>query len=226
MGDTTNNYDFNTIASAIDSEIQKLPVKNTPHLRAVRKRYSKKLKQADPEFILDLAREIFITYGYRWISYELIRYHKDALRKIGEVELTEFGKDINSWSAVDAFAGFLAGPAWQLGQIPDKLIHRWAHSQDRWWRRTALVSTVVLNRKSFGGKGDIPRTLEICKVLIDDHDDMVVKAMSWALRELIPHDAEVVRDFLRKYDHVLASRIKREVNNKLTTGLKNPKREN
>jgi len=191
MGDPTNNYDFKKIASAIDSEIQKLPVKNTPNLRAVRRKYTEKIKQANPEFILSLAREIFNKYGYRWISYELIRYHKEAFRKIREAELLEFGRDINSWGTVDAFAGFLSGPAWQQGQIPDSLIHKWAHSQDRWWRRTALVSTVVLNRKSFGGKGDIPRTLEICKILIDDHDDMIVKA-----------------------------------NNKLTTGLKNPKREN
>ena len=48
--------------------------------------------------------------------------------------------------------------------------------------------------------------------------------MSWALRELIPHDADAVRDFLKKHENVLAARVKREVNNKLTTGLKNPKR--
>jgi 3-methyladenine DNA glycosylase AlkD len=27
-------------------------------------------------------------------------------------------------------------------------------------------------------------TLEVCRALIDDRDDMVVKALSWALREL------------------------------------------
>ncbi|MBN1559323.1 DNA alkylation repair protein [candidate division KSB1 bacterium] len=53
---------------------------------------------------------------------------------------------------------------------------------------------------------------------------MVIKALSWALRELIPHDREAVQSFLSENAHVLASRVKREVKNKLTTGVKNPGR--
>ena len=72
--------------------------------------------------------------------------------------------------------------------------------------------------------GDVPRTLGVCRLLVDDHDDMVVKAMSWALRELVVHDPDGVRGFLSTYEDRLAARVKREVNNKLTTGLKNPRR--
>jgi 3-methyladenine DNA glycosylase AlkD len=226
MADKKDLYNIKEIANNIYAEILNLPVQNVPNLRKIRLRYTKKLKYADPYFILELAREIYKNCIHSWIALELIRYHKEAIRKIEEAELLEFGRGINSWGTVDAFAGFLAGPAWQQGQIADQLVHKWAHSDNRWWRRTALVCTVVLNRKSCGGTGDIPRTLEVCKILVDDHDDMVVKALSWALRELIVHDADVVRKFLSKYDKVLASRVKREVNNKLTTGLKTPKRKN
>ena len=103
------------------------------------------------------------------------------------------------------------------------MIVGWAHSEDRWWRRIALVCTIALNKRTWGGTGDIPRTLKICRLLVEDKDDMVVKAMSWALRELIKHDAETVRNFLNEFNNILAARVKREVNNKLTTGLKNPK---
>jgi len=51
-----------------------------------------------------------------------------------------------------------------------------------------------------------------------------VKAMSWALRELVQHDPKAVRGFLAKHEDALAARVKREVRNKLTTGLKNPRR--
>jgi 3-methyladenine DNA glycosylase AlkD len=131
---------------------------------------------------------------------------------------------INSWWSVDSFARTLAGPAWLNGQVSDRLIHQWAHSQDRWWRRAALVSTVALNVRSQGGMGDVPRTLAVCRLLVDDHDDMVAKAMSWALRELVVHDPGAVREFLSEYEDVLAARVKREVRNKLATGLKNPRR--
>jgi 3-methyladenine DNA glycosylase AlkD len=124
---------------------------------------------------------------------------------------------------VDSFARTLSGPAWLHGQVSDALIHRWARSEDHWWRRAALVSTVALNVRSRGGTGDVPRTLAVCRLLVDDHDDMVVKALSWALRELVAHDPEAVRAFLGAHDEVLAARVKREVTNKLTTGLKNPR---
>jgi 3-methyladenine DNA glycosylase AlkD len=106
-----------------------------------------------------------------------------AFQHIGEVELEEIGQGIDSWWTVDAFARTLAGPAW-LKEVSDDLIQRWARSQDHWWWRAALVSTVALNLRSKGGTGDVKRTLGICHLLVGDHDDMVVKAMSWALREL------------------------------------------
>ena len=59
-------------------------------------------------------------------------------------------------------------------------------------------------------------------MLVADHDDMVVKALSWALRELIKRDPEAVTQFLNEYDESLAARVKREARNKLRTGLKNP----
>jgi 3-methyladenine DNA glycosylase AlkD len=86
------------------------------------------------------------------------------------------------------------------------------------------VSTVALNVRSHGGTGDTGRTLAVCEMLVDDPDDMVYKALSWALRELVVHDPQAVRAFLEQHDAVLAAQVKREVINKLETGLKNPKR--
>jgi 3-methyladenine DNA glycosylase AlkD len=224
MKDKLDQNKVEELARSIVNEIQTLSIQNTPNIRAIRRKYSRELKHADPKLILNLAKEIFENYGYRWVAFELIRNHKAAFQCIDEAELQEFSGNLKSWGAVDTFAGLLAGPAWLHGQVPDDLIHKWAHSEDRWRRRTALVCTVVLNRRSLEGTGDVPRTLEVCRILVDDKNDMVVKAMSWALRELIPYDADAVRDFLNKYENVIAARVKREVNNKLTTGLKNPKR--
>ena len=223
MGKSLNLRNVKKVASEIVTDIQALPVQNTPNQRGVRREYSRKLKQATADFILDLARELFRNYGRRWLACELIRNHKYAFQNIGEKELEEFGHGINSWGSVDVFAGILAGPAWLNGQVSDKLIRKWACSEDRWWRRASLVSTVALNVRSHGGRGDVSRTLEICRLLIDDHDDMVVKAMSWALRALVVHNPDAVYRFLSEYEDVLAARVKREVRNKLTTGLKNPR---
>ena len=79
-----------------------------------------------------------------------------------------------------------------------------------------------LNTRSRGGSGDVGRSLAVCDILLHDRDDLVIKAMSWALRELIVHDRPAVEAFLAAHDDDLAARVKREVRNKLTTGLKNP----
>ena len=83
---------------------------------------------------------------------------------------------------------------------------------------------MALNMRSQGDKGDVARTLTICGLLVSDHEDMVAKAMSWALRELVVHDAEAVGEFLTEHVAELSARVKREVRNKLTTGLKKPYR--
>jgi 3-methyladenine DNA glycosylase AlkD len=81
---------------------------------------------------------------------------------------------------------------------------------------------VALNMRSHGGPGDVPRTLAVCRLLVADHEDMVGKALSWALRELVVHDPQAVETFLQEHQEALAARVKREVRNKLATGLKNP----
>jgi 3-methyladenine DNA glycosylase AlkD len=53
---------------------------------------------------------------------------------------------------------------------------------------------------------------------------MVEKALSWALRELGKRHPAAVRDFLARHDGALGARVRREVGNKLGTGLKNPRR--
>ncbi|MEK7785382.1 MAG: DNA alkylation repair protein, partial [Chloroflexota bacterium] len=88
------------------------------------------------------------------------------------------------------------------------------------------VSTVGLNNRARGGRGDAARTLLVCELLIADRDDMVVKAMSWALRELAKHEPKAVSKFMTEHKGELAARAVREVRNKLTTGVKNPKRRN
>jgi 3-methyladenine DNA glycosylase AlkD len=83
---------------------------------------------------------------------------------------------------------------------------------------------VPLNLRSRGGTGDAGRTLDICRRLAADGDDMVVKALSWALRELVVWDPEAVRRFLDVNQDVLAARVRREVRSKLETGRKHPAR--
>lgn len=219
-----NRPSITTFAALINSEVRALPMRNTAAVRTVRRKYSRLLKESPANFVINLAKKLIRDYGYTWVAYELIRYHQLAFQIIGEKELRRFIAGIDNWGTADAFATILSGPLWLNRRILDRLLVEWARSANRWQRRIALASTVALNRRATGGGGNGKRTLKICRLLADDRDDMVEKALSWALRELIADDRQAVKEFLTRYDDVLAARVKREVNNKLRSGLKNPKK--
>ena len=167
-----------------------------------------------------------LASGQRCLSYELLRAAPRALEAAKAKDIRRFAANMTTWSDVDCFGCFVAGVAWRIGRISDKAIARFASSKDRWWRRAALVATVPLNAKSRGATsttGDATRTLAVCGRLLDDRDDMVVKAMSWALRELAKRNPRAVRTFLAQHGERLSARVRREVTNKLTTGRKFPR---
>ena len=218
--------EVNRLAAELVTRLAALTDYRTATVRAVRRELSRQLTIAPPEVVIQLALKL-IKRGdivKRFVAYELVQHHKGALQSLDAQTLEHLGQGIDSWSTVDAFSCYLAGPAWREHEVSDKLIHSWARSKDRWWRRAALVATVPLNSKARGGNGDAARTLQVCHMLIDDRDDMVVKALSWALRELSKRNPGSVRMFVEKHKHALAPRVVREVNNKLLTGLKNPRR--
>ena len=107
-------------AKAILADIQALPNPNTPNVRKLRKTYSQKLKDAAPEFILDLALELLDTQ--RWFGYELIADHPGAFCSLNPEILESLGAGIDSWWTVDAFGRTLTGPAWLEGLVSDDLI--------------------------------------------------------------------------------------------------------
>jgi 3-methyladenine DNA glycosylase AlkD len=212
--------DEEALAAEIDRRIRALPDQRVDSIRAVRREYSIRLRTAPARRVVDLA---FALVGrQRWVAYELLYHHPGALQCLDSHGVERLGEGMDSWVAVDTFGCCVSGPAWRKGRIADAVIHGWAASADRWWRRAALVSTVPLNLRSRGGTGETERTLEVCRLLVADLDDMVVKALSWALRGLVLWDPEAVRDFIDAHDQELAARVRREVRNKLETGLKNP----
>jgi 3-methyladenine DNA glycosylase AlkD len=217
--------DVTRIAEEIDTQLLALPERRAAPVRALCRHYSRQLKSAESGELWQVALRLLDgpEFAWRFVAYELLAHHKAALASLRQRELEQLGANLDRWEAVDTFACYLAGPAWRQRQIADRVVHGWARSPDRWWRRTALVCTVALNNKARGGHGDALRTLGVCRLLIADGDDMVVKAMSWALRELTKRDAPAARAFIDDHRDELAARVLREVGNKLRTGLKNPR---
>lgn len=194
---------------------------DTKAIREERRGFSQRLADAPARDVVELAVALVERPDVpRFVAYELVQNHAAALASITADDLARLGKGLDSWGAVDAFACYVAGPAWRAGQVPDETIERWTESPDRWWRRAAVVATVPLNVAAQGGGGDAGRTLRIVELLLDDKEDLVVKSISWALRALAKRDAPAVGRFLSSHGDRLPRFVYAEVANVLRGATK------
>ncbi len=217
--------DHEALAARIASRIAPQRAGATPGLRAARREVSRELRACSGADVLKIVLRLLHDEGCpRWLAYEIAHFHEDAMAQLSGPWIERLGAGLSDWGEVDPFALYLLGPAWREGNVASSKLRGWARSPDRWRRRSALVATVALNCTARGGDGDAPRTLEICDLLLDDRDDMVVKGLSWALRELALKRPAEVEAYLAANEPRLAARALREVRNKLRTGLENPGR--
>jgi 3-methyladenine DNA glycosylase AlkD len=204
------------------TQLKVLGVRN-PDLKLVIKELRVLTKDWDLNTKLLLSKE-FISSGIMecvQLSFEYLGLEKKALQLFSKSNLPFYLKVMDNWVCVDTFGVHVLGIAWRNGQINDHTIKELAQSNDFWIRRLALTATIPFNMKSRGGKGNAEKTLMICEILVSDKNEMIQKALSWALRELLPFNRLALEEFMLKYDHKLSARVKREVKTKLTTGKKN-----
>lgn len=191
-------------------------------MRRILRPLARSLRASSPAEVLGAARALLDTrvHEARQIAFELVGGRADVVVGLDTAAVEALGRGNDNWASVDEFSVTVAGPAWRDGRVSDADVVRWCRSEDRWWRRTALVSTVALNVRSRGGRGDVGRTVRVCRELAEDADPMVAKGLSWALRALSTVDAAPVRRFLADFGDELPALVRREVRNKLETGRK------
>lgn len=99
---------------------------------------------------------------------------------------------INNWDLVDSSASQIVG-AYLQDQDKHALFHL-ALSTSLWDRRIAIISTLWFIRHH-----QFTDTLELAKILINDQEDLIHKAVGWMLREIGKRDQEVEKEFLKDY---------------------------
>lgn len=155
------------------------------------------------------------------LAYEIIGRNKKLLNALSYDDVISLWGILDNWASVDHYTVGIYGVLWGRGVVEDHHIEELLESDNLWDRRVAVVSTVALNLKSRGGRGDTPRTLAVCERVVDERLPMIWKALSWALRELSKRDPEAVEDFLEKHGPGMSKQVLREVRHKLDFGTKN-----
>jgi DNA alkylation repair enzyme len=200
------------VAGEIDREIRALAAQGVQPVRAVRRAWSRRLGAASAEAVVEVA--LALVDRQRWVAYELLASHPGGLDHWVSRRWSGWGR------------GWPTGGRWMPSAARSRdrpgggVVSRMRPSTAGRSPRTGGGGGLRWSRPcrstcwSRGGTGDPGRTLDICRRLAGDGDDMVVKALSWALRELVVWDPEAVRRFLDAHHEVLAARVRREVRSK------------
>lgn len=194
-----------------------------PNEKVILKELKTQTKKFTAREKIDLAKSLADTHIFecQHIAFEFLGKDKRTLMELSEKDIDDFDQNLDNWVSVDCFSAYLVGFAWRENIITTEKVKSYFNSKDFWRRRIPIVATVSLNQKARGGTGDAKRTLEICELCVEDHQDMINKALSWALRELVKIESDPVIDFIEKHEDQLHPRVLREVRHKLTTGKKN-----
>jgi len=211
-----------SIARSISTDLIVIGV-TAPDQKHVLKLFQTQISQLSAKEKIDLAhsmndKRIFELFQ---IACEIIGKKSAVLKEICTKDFERLIVNLDNWASVDALGVYVLGSAWRLNIIEDSYIHLLLASENIWCRRLAIVSTVALNQRSYGASGDAARTLTVCKEVLDCREDMIVKALSWALRKLSVCNKNAVLEFTEKYQSRLASRVIREVKHKVEKGTKN-----
>jgi 3-methyladenine DNA glycosylase AlkD len=116
-------------------------------------------------------------------------YHGDALQ--GEIHrlYLKYRRLVNNWDLVDVSAPHLLGH--YLRERSKAPLTRLAASRVLWERRMAIIATFC-----FIKQGDFGDTLRIARLLLNDPEDLIHKAVGWMLREVGKREAAAAEAFL------------------------------
>jgi 3-methyladenine DNA glycosylase AlkD len=99
---------------------------------------------------------------------------------------------INIWDLVDCSAHLIVGP-WLWRRNKDILVDL-ARSASLWERRIAILATLHFIRQH-----QFKVTLNIARLLLQDTEDLIHKAVGWMLREVGNRDIVVEEQFLSRH---------------------------
>jgi 3-methyladenine DNA glycosylase AlkD len=99
---------------------------------------------------------------------------------------------IKNWDLVDSSAGYIVGA--YLADKDKQPIYRMAESINLWEHRIAIMSTFLMIKTN-----DFTATLTVSRLLLNDEEDLIHKAVGWMLREIGKRDLSVEEGFLKAH---------------------------
>ena len=100
-----------------------------------------------------------------------------------------------NWATTDAICGMLIGPLLADHPVLLPRVRAWARDRNMWVRRASIVSLIAPMRRGLA----IEQTYDTAQALHADREDLIQKAVGWALREAGKQDTARLERYLRAH---------------------------
>ena len=97
---------------------------------------------------------------------------------------------INNWDLVDSSASYIVGS--YLESRDRRILYKLAKSASVWERRIAVISTF-----QFIGNNQFDDAIKLARLLLNDDEDLIHKAVGWMLREIGKRNVAAEKAYLR-----------------------------
>lgn len=110
----------------------------------------------------------------------LLEVFQPLLRPADMALLQRLIRESKTWAFVDELAIAITGPLVERSPEPLRLLDRWAHDDDFWLRRSAMLALLRPLRR---GDGDFRRFARYADQMLEEREFFIRKAIGWVLRE-------------------------------------------
>lgn len=162
-----------------------------PVVRALTKKYVSDLTVRDIQILLNSKWHEVRLSGVVAMTYKYPKADTATKHALYELYARNIGTGINNWDLVDVSCPHIIG-AYLYHKSRDDLYT--LAQGGLWQKRVSIISTF-----NFLRKGEITDTLQLAEILVQEHHDLLQKAVGWALREMGKVDDMVLYSFLDMY---------------------------
>jgi len=163
-----------------------------PEVRTIPKAYAKLTTLRDVEKLLQSEFHEVRLCGLLILVEKYRKSDESGKREIFDFYLSNT-KGINNWDLVDVTCHKVVGEYLLHHPKEREILYTLAKSNNMWERRISIISTFAFIRQ-----GQLSDSIDISSILLHDKEDLIHKAVGWALREVYKKNKDVTKKFIEE----------------------------
>jgi len=153
-----------------------------PAMRQIVRAVKRQDRGLDRERLIALVTILWKTpvFERRMVAVLLLEAFEPLLQPVDIALLERLIRQSKTWAFVDELAIVITGPLVERSPELLSVLDRWAHDDDFWVRRSAMLALLRPLRR---GQGDFRRFARYADRMLEEREFFIRKSIGWVLRE-------------------------------------------